>query len=125
MPHRLGGSKLHQRHAVHPFNTPCVELRSPADSVEIHRPVLLEPREGLRSHPALANHRAYSVLADDVGLIRLLANARRWSGRGDLPAAVLLLRDNRAAVINHAAAEIDRRRVAREVMMHGVAAGVS
>src|SRR5262245_13757750 len=121
MPHRLWGSKLHQRDAIHPFNTSRVELRSPANSVEVNRPVLFEPGQGLSTHAALADYGAHSVFADDVCLVRLLANARRRSRRRDLPAAVRLLRHHGTAVIDHAAVQIDRWRVARQVMMHGIA----
>src|SRR5215208_2654059 len=106
MPHRLGSSKLQQRHPIHPVDTAGVELGRPADSVEIHGAVLLESGERLPSHTALPDHRAYAVFSDDAGLIRLLANARRRARGGDLPSAIRLLRHDRAAVIDDAAVEI-------------------
>src|ERR671912_642984 len=106
MPHGLGSSKLHQRHAVHPVDAPGVELRSPTDSVEVDGTVLLEAVQGLCAHTTLADHRTDAVLADDVGLIRLLPNAGGWARRGHLPAAVGLPGHHRPAVINDAALEI-------------------
>src|SRR5688500_10592472 len=124
MPHGLWSSKLHERDALHPVDAPSVELCSPTDSVEVDGAVLLETSQGLCAHAALANHRAYAIFADDVGLIGLLSNARGWTRRGHLPIAVGLFRHHRAAVINDAAAQVHGRRMARQMMVHCVASGV-
>ena len=99
-----------------------VELRGAADGVQIHRAVLLERRERLRAHAALADHRAHAVALDDLALIRLLANARRRTGGGDAP-RLAFLHDDRTAVIQDRAVQIDRRRVLHQMRVHGVAAG--
>src|SRR5689334_8094437 len=123
MPHSLRGSKLHEGNPVYPVDAPGVKLCSSADSVEVHGAMLLEASQRLARHTALADHRAHAELADDVGLVRLLANAGRRAGRGHLPAAVGLLGDYRTAVVDHAAVEIDWRIVAREMVMHRIASG--
>ena len=60
-----------------------VELRGAADRVQVDGAVLLQRRERLRAHAALADDRAHAVALDDLALIRLLADARRRSGGGD------------------------------------------
>src|SRR5688572_22296299 len=125
MPHRLWGSKLHERHAVDPVDTSRVKLCSATDSVEVDGAVLFEASQRLAAHSALADYRANAVLANDVGLIWFLTNAgRRASGR-HFPAAVGLFRYDRPTVINDAAAQIHWRRMARQVMVDGVAPRVS
>ena len=91
-----------------------VELRRAADGVQVDRAVFLERRQRLRAHAALADHRADAVPLDDLALIRLLANAGRRTGGRDAP-AVAFLHDDRAAVIEHRAAQIDRRLVLHQV----------
>ena len=86
--------------------------------------MLLEASQRLAAHAALAHHHADAVLADEVGLVGLFADARGGSGGRDFPRAVGLLGHHRAAVINHAAIQVDRRRVTGEVMMHGIASRV-
>ena len=84
--------------------------------------MLLERRQRLRAHAALADHRADAVALDDVALIRLLADAGRRTGGGHAP-AVAFLHDDRTAVIEHRAAQIDRRLVLHQIRVDRVAAG--
>ena len=86
VPHRLGRAELHQRHAGHALDAARVELRRAADGVEIDGAGLLQPGQRLRAHAALADDRAHAVALDDVGLVRLLADARRRAGGGHAPA---------------------------------------
>ena len=81
---------------------PRVELRRAADGVQVDRAALLQRRQRLRAHAALADHRAHAVTPDDVGLVRLLADARRRAGRRHRP-AVAVLQHHRAAVVEHRA----------------------
>src|SRR5438128_12032249 len=106
MPHRLRRPEFHQRDSVDTFDRSRVELRGAADRIEIHGAMPLERRERLRAHAALPDYGADAISTDDVGLIRLLADARRRARGGHAPAAALL-RDNRAAVIQDGAAEVD------------------
>src|SRR4029077_4953147 len=98
------------RHAVDLLDRLRVELRRAADRVQVHGAVLLERRQRLRAHAALADHRADTVALDDLALVQLLPDAGRRAGGGDAP-AVALFHDHRTAVIEGRAAQIDRRLV--------------
>ena len=56
MPHGLGNSELHQVHVEYFFDRARVILRRAADSVQVYSARLLQRRERLLPHPALADH---------------------------------------------------------------------
>ena len=122
VPHGLGRAEFEPRHPIHLLDAPGVELCRAPDGVEVHGPVLLEAGQGLGAHAALAHHHAHAELADDVGLVRLLADAGGGAGGGHLPAPVRLLGHHGAAVVDHAALQVHGRIVAHQVMVHGIAA---
>src|SRR5471032_2161351 len=102
MPHRFGRAELQQRDVVYPFDGASVELRRAADGVQIDGAVFLEARERLRAHAALADDDADAVALDDLGLIRLFANADRRPRSRHAPTAAagaFFLHDHRTAVI--------------------------
>src|SRR2546426_10358485 len=80
VPHRFRRAELEEGYAVHLRDRARVELRGAADGVEVDSAVLLHRRKRLRPHAALADDAAHAVALDDLTLIGLLANARRWTG---------------------------------------------
>ena len=90
--------------------------------VQIHGAEFLQRGQRFRAHAALADHRAHAVFLDDVGLIRLFANAGGGAGGLDHP-LVALLQHHRTAVVEHRAVHVDRRRILHQVGVHVVAAG--
>jgi hypothetical protein len=79
----------------------------------------------LLAHAALANDAAETVIADDVGLIGLLADRGGRAGRGDLPRTVSLLQHHGPAVVDDPVAEVHLSRQLPtfvQVFVDGIAA---
>src|SRR5438445_9817857 len=121
MPHGFGRAEVEQRHAVDAGDRPRVELRRAADRVQVYGPVFLQRGERLRAHAAFTDDGTDAVPLDDLALIRLLPNAGRRPRGSDAPALALLHGDG-TAMVENAAAQVDRRRVLHQVRVHGIAA---
>src|SRR5688572_25538788 len=98
MPHRLGNSELHQVNAKHLLYRARIVLRRSPNAVQVHSAELLQRAESLRTHAAFSDYGTHAVTLDDIGLIRLFANARRGSRRFHHPAVTLLQHDGTAMV---------------------------
>src|SRR3989304_2879725 len=85
VPHGFGRAELHERHTIGLLDAARVELRGTADGIEVDGSVLLERGERPGAPSALADDHADAVALDDVGLVRLFADARRGACRGHLP----------------------------------------
>src|SRR5206468_818740 len=92
------------------------------DGVQVDAAVLLARLERLRSHAALADHRPDAETLDDVGLVRLLADRCGRAGRDDAIGAVLL-QDDRATVVDHAALDAVQLPALVQKLVDLVAAG--
>src|SRR5664279_3061783 len=74
--------------------------------MQIDTSMLLAGRHRPLTHAALADDPAQAEVADDLRLVRLLPNGGRGAGGDALPIALLVLNDDRAAVVENAALEV-------------------
>lgn len=98
-------------------------LSGTSDGVEVDATVFLAGAEGAVAHSALSDDAAEFEIADDLALVRFLADGSGGTCCGDFPGTGSILENDGSAVVDDSVGEVDSGRefpAFVEVFMNGV-----
>src|SRR5262252_982576 len=110
LPDGFRSAKLfHQENIGDQFDALGQYLGCPADRVKIYAAILLARFQSFVPHAAFAYHGAQAAIAYDLPLVWLLTNRGGGTCGDTFPISLLILDDDRPAMIENAAFQVNRR----------------